>query len=73
MYEITKHFLIIRAKNDEEFFQLYDQAVEKIPDTAFNKKWYRSASRTLVGSELGLKKYIIELNKPTLQKIALDI
>lgn len=37
MYEITKHFLIIRAKNDKEFFKLYDQAIEKIPDTAFNK------------------------------------
>ena len=72
MYEITKHFLIIRAKNDTEFFKLYDQAVEKIPDAAFNKKWYRSVNRTLVGSEFGLKKYVIGLNKPTLKKIALD-
>lgn len=73
MYEITKHFLIIWAKNDTEFFKLYDQAIEKIPDTAFNKKRYRSINRTLVGSEFGLKKYIIELNKPTLKNIVLDI
>lgn len=69
MYKISEWFLIIKANNDEEFFTLYDEAITHIPDTAFNKKWYRSARRTFCGSEYGLQVHIIGLNKPTLKKI----
>ena len=61
MYEISKWFLVIKAKTDEEFFALYDKAITQIPDTAFNKKWYRSTKRTLCGAENGYRKYIIGL------------
>lgn len=69
MYEISKWFLIIKAKTDEEFFALYDEAITQIPDTAFNKKWYRSPKRTLCGLENGFQKHIIGLFNPTLKKI----
>lgn len=69
MYEISKWFLIIKAETDEEFFALYDEAITQIPDTAFNKKWYRSTKRTFCGIEYGFKKYVIGLNNPTLKKI----
>ena len=69
MYKISKWFLIIEAKNDEEFFALYDEAITHIPDTAFNKKWYRSARRTHCGTKYGIQQHIIGLNKPTLKKI----
>lgn len=69
MYEISKWFLIIKAETDEEFFALYDEAITQIPNTAFNKKWYRSTKRTFCGIEYGFKKYIIGLNNPTLKKI----
>jgi hypothetical protein len=69
MYKITKWFLIIYAKCEKDFFQLYDEAIQKIPNTAFNKKWYRSTKRTFCGQENGMYKYIIGLNNPTLEKL----
>lgn len=69
MYKITKWFLIIYTENKEDFFQEYDKAIKEIPDTAFNKKWYRSIKRTCCGSEYGVYKFIIGLNHPTLKKI----
>ena len=69
MYEISQWLLVIKAKTDEEFFALYDEAITQIPDTAFNKKWYRSAKRTFCGIDAGFQKHIIGLNNPTLEKI----
>lgn len=69
MYEITKWFLIILVKDKQDFFQTYDKAIQEIPDSAFNKKWYRSIARTFSGCENGNLKFIIPLNHPTLKKI----
>lgn len=69
MYEITQWFLIIKAKTDEEFFTLYDEAITHISNTAFNKKWWRSIKRTFCGMEGGFRKYVIGLSNPTLKKI----
>lgn len=69
MYEISQWFLIIKAKTDKEFFALYDEAITHIPNTAFNKKWYRSIKRTFCGMEGGFRKYIVCLFNPTLKKI----
>jgi hypothetical protein len=69
MYEISKWFLIIYAEDDNEFFKLYDDAMTKIPDTALNKKYWRSIRRTFCGQSWGKQKHIIGLNHPTLKKL----
>lgn len=69
MYQITKWFLIIKVESHSDFFSVYDKVIQEIPDSAFNKKWYRSTRRTFVGQEYGKLKYIIPLNQPTLKKI----
>lgn len=69
MYQITQWFLIIKVESHSDFFFVYDKAIQEIPDSAFNKKWYRSICRTFAGQEDGKLKYIIPLNQPTLKKI----
>lgn len=69
MYQITKWFLIIETNKQQEFFQIYDKAIENIPDGAFNKKWYRSTKRTFAGQSYGKLRFLIPLNNPTIKKI----
>lgn len=68
-FTISNWALVINAESHEQFFEVYDIAIKQIPDTALNKKWYRSPMRTLCGRFLGIYKYIIPLNNPTLAKI----
>lgn len=67
MFLITQRLLIIDVNNDIEFFQVYDEAIKIIPDTAFNKQWYRSPRRTFCGNRCGVRRYIIPLYKTTLK------
>ena len=69
MYRIGEFYLKITAESKEEFFEEYDEAMKKIPDTALNKKWHRSHGRSLVGWDCGEYVYLIPLNNPTLKKI----
>ena len=66
---ITQWFLFIYAETHEQFFELYDKAMEQISDAALNKKWNRSYRRARCGQVYGMYKYIVRLNKPTLAKI----
>lgn len=67
MYYITPRLLIIDANNDTEFFQIYDEVIKIIPDTTFNKKWYRSSRRTFCGNHFGIRKYVIPFRQTTLK------
>lgn len=73
MYKITKWFLIIETNNKQEFFQIYDKAIESISDDAFNKKWYRSIKRTFSGQSYGKLRFLIPLNHPTIKKIVNNV
>lgn len=60
----------VDIKHPEYFFQLYDCAIAKIPNSAFNKKWYRSPKRANPWKSEQIEKitYSIPINYPELKE-----